>query len=662
MRTDRLPFHSGFPLAALAALLALSPGETQQPERAPHPLDPLSRAEIGTAVQVLRAAGRVNDDSRFAALYLHEPAKDAVLRFDPAAPPSREAFAAVYEREQNKTFEAVVDLRARAVRSWKEIPGAQPRWLLDDVLLAQMLVRADPRWQAAVRKRGIQDFNSIQIDPWPGGYHGQVERDNHRLVATASYVRGTSRNPYARPMEGVIAWVDLNTREVLRVTDSGEIPMARGTGEYDARAAGRERPGLKPLLFEQPEGPSFERRGSEVRWQGWRFRYALHQREGLVLYTVGFEDGARLRPVLYRASVSEMFVPYGDPSPDWYFRSVFDVGEAGLGWLCFPQQRGGDCPQNAALLDAVFAGDTGAPYDRPRVVSLYERDGGIAWKHVDPATGANEVRRARQLVLGCIATVGNYDYAFNWVFHQDGTLEMEAGLTGIMATKGVAKTAESAGGHAALEHGHLVAPNVQAVHHQHWFNFRLDMDVDGAGGNSVVELDTLPLAPGADNPHGNGIRMRETVLRTDRDGRRDLNLQTARKWRVAGAARNSLGGRTAYALLPGENSVPYLLPDAWPRRRAGFINHHLWATPYTREEQFAAGDYPLQSRGGDGLPAWTSTGRPIADTDVVLWYSMGITHIPRPEDWPVMPVHRAGFKLTPLGFFSRNPALDLPRP
>jgi primary-amine oxidase len=77
-------------------------------------------------------------------------------------------------------------------------------------------------------------------------------------------------------------------------------------------------------------------------------------------------------------------------------------------------------------------------------------------------------------------------------------------------------------------------------------------------------------------------------------------------------------------------------------------------------ERYAAGEYPYQSKGGDGLPKWTSANRPLDGRDVVLWYTMGITHNPRPEDWPVMPVHEAGFKLVPWGFFARNPEMDLP--
>ena len=155
--------------------------------------------------------------------------------------------------------------------------------------------------------------------------------------------------------------------------------------------------------------------------------------------------------------------------------------------------------------------------------------------------------------------------------------------------------------------------------------------------------------------------MTETPLLREADAQRNLNLESGRRWIVTNPdAKNALGHPTGFALLPGENAVPFALPDSWVRKRAGFLNAHIWATPYADAERYAAGDYPNQSRGGDGLPKWTAANRSIDNQDVVLWYTMGITHNPRPEDWPVMPVHAAGFKLVPWGFFSSNPALDLP--
>jgi primary-amine oxidase len=340
----------------------------------------------------------------------------------------------------------------------------------------------------------------------------------------------------------------------------------------------------------------------------------------------------------------------------------------------FPLEAGADAPGNAVLFDGLLADEKGAPREVPRAVAIYERDGGILWKHYDLDTGRNETRRARDLVLSWIATVGNYDYGFNWIFHQDGTLEMDIILTGIMQTKGVSGRAGVSDGRASVSdgragvsemtdhHGHLVMKDVSATHHQHFFNFRLDMDVDGTDGNSVAELNTQGLPLGPDNPFGNAFATEERVFHTELEARRLCNMPTGRKWKIFNpSVTNGLGQPVGYLLVPGDTAMPFADQNGSSiRRRAGFLDAHFWVTPYDPSQMNAAGYYINQSKGGEGLPKWTSANRPVQDRDIVIWYTMGTTHIPRPEEWPVMNSHHLGFKLIPCGFFTRNPAMDLP--
>jgi len=110
--------------------------------------------------------------------------------------------------------------------------------------------------------------------------------------------------------------------------------------------------------------------------------------------------------------------------------------------------------------------------------------------------------------------------------------------------------------------------------------------------------------------------------------------------------------------MPGENSVPFQSPESDARQKAGFINSHLWVTRYSPDEMFASGEYVNLGHRQEGLPAWTKANRPIDGQDVVVWYTLGVTHIPRTEDWPLMPVHPVGFRLLPSNFFSQNPVLE----
>ena len=389
----------------------------------------------------------------------------------------------------------------------------------------------------------------------------------------------------------------------------------------------------------------------------------MHPREGLVLHTVAYEDDGRARPILYRASLSEMVVPYGDTDRNWRWRSAFDVGEYSVGRLASSIEAQTDAPAHATLLDATFAGDDGQPYVLPRAVAVYERDGGMLWKHYESFSMTNESRRARQLVIFFIATIGNYDYAVNYIFNQDGVIEVDAALSGIMLPKGVRETTAAAHGTngSSFANGHLVSANVVAPHHQHFFSFRLDFDVDGPA-NSVREMNTRALAAGAGNPSLNGIVMEETEFGSERLAGRQMNMTAARTWSVVNTSlRTALGHHPSYIVVPGPNSLPYVARTSPLRQRAGFINNHFWATRYNADEMSAAGSYPNQSRGGDGLPKWVLNDEALVNQDVVVWYTLGITHIPRPEEWPVMPTTHVGFKLIPGGFFTRNPALDVPK-
>ncbi len=638
-------------------------GEAIAPRIPRHPLDPLGPQEIATAVATFHADPRCPKECRFQTVVLREPAKEVVTAFRAGIPMQRQAFLIALDRPAGKTIEAVVDVGASRIVEWRDVPGVQPAMLIDEYEEVPKLVRADARWQAAMRRHGVADLEKVQIDVWAPGQARLGAPDGVRLACVLGYDRREQINGYARPVEAVFGLVDLTHGKVLDVRDAGPVPIPRNARDLDQGSVGPLRKAPNPMAVTLPEGATFELDGQHVRWQGWNFRFAMHPREGLVLNTVGYEDGGSERRILHRASLSEMVVPYGDPDPVWSWRSAFDVGEYGVGRLCSSLEAGADVPEHAVLLDCVFADDSGMPYVQPRAVALYERDAGVLWRHWDFDSDHTEARRGRELVLSYVATVGNYDYALCWVFQQDGTLRVAIDLTGILLPKGVAAEAcRSCVGEAAPEaerYGHLVDQNIVAVNHQHFFCFRLDFDVDGPR-NSVSELNVAP-AWTPDDPTGNAFVLQETPLVDERSAQRDLNLASSRKWKITSeTTRNAQGHRCSYVLVPGENSVIYARPDAPIRRRARFPDHHVWVTRYREGETYAAGDYPNQAPQDRGLPEWVDGNEPLDNEDVVLWYVLGVTHPPRTEDWPVMPAHHTGFTLMPHEFFSRNPALDLP--
>jgi primary-amine oxidase len=634
--------------ARVAFFLLAAPAVTMCAWGAVNPLLPLSAAEIRQAVRIVNSSGRAPAGSRFSIIALKEPPKDAVLK-GAAAP--RRAFLVVYNYQSNQTFEAIANLTSGALDSWKPIPGAEAPVTGEDSDRAFQIARRDPQFMRALAERGIRDTNNVFGVAWSAGYFALPDTDKDRIVREVFYYGGAGQNFYAHPVEGLFAHVDVTANRVLDFIDiERNAPVSHENFDFSPNVTG-QRPALAPLHITQPNGPEFTVEDNEVRWQKWHFRFGLQPREGLVIYTAGYEDGGKVRPILYRGALSEMVVPYGDPSAGWYFRNSFDAGELGLGVTASPQRPGLDCPENCRVFDSVLADESGAPHVVPGAIALYERDGGLAWKHGDNA------RRARDLVISFLTQAGNYEYGFDWIFHQDGTLEAKVALTGIMSVKGTADVSHN-GAHDPF--GHLVAKNLLAVHHQHFFSYRLDMDVDGAA-NRVLEMNSVAMPPGPKNPMANAFTMEQTPLRTERGAQRSLNLESSRRWIVVNpAVTNALGQNTGYALLPADNAKPFAAADSWVRKRARFLDAHVWVTPYAEDEIYAGGDYPNQSHGGDGLAKWAAADRPIDNKDIVLWYNFGITHNPRPEDWPVMPTYEAGFKLVPWGFFARNPALDLP--
>jgi primary-amine oxidase len=612
--------------------------------------DPLRADEISTVARLVREVGLGTDRIGFSAVFTDEPDK-AALRA--GGDVHRRARAMVVDRTSGRSYDIRVDLTTGAVTSSDVVSEGSAPVLLDEFDTVALLIKKDPRYLEALAERGITDVTDVQIDPWCVANMEDVE--GSRVCGGISYVRHfPTDNGYAHPIEGVVAIVDLVREEVIDVRDYGLRPLNTAEANYTSGAFGPDRTDVKPIEITQPEGVGFTIDGNELTWQKWRFRVGIHPLEGLVIQGVEYLDGDTYRSVLHRGSVAEMVVPYGDPAPEHNWRSAFDVGEFGLGKLTNSLVLGCDCLGEIRYLDAVLAGEDGEPYTLPNAICIHEEDDGILWKHQDWVTRTTEVRRSRRLVVSSIATVGNYEYGFFWYFMQDGSIQVEAKLTGILQTR-------------AIEDGEAtpsstrIGTNLVAPYHQHIFGFRLDMEVDGHE-NAVFENDAVRIPVGPENPTGAAFTVRKTLLETEQDGVGLTDPQVSRNWTVVNRGRtNAWGAPVGYKLLPGWASATLLAQDEAPvAKRAGFTKKNVWVTPYAPEEMRSAGEYPNQRRSEDGLPVWTRANRSVVDTDVVLWFTLGVTHVPRAEDWPVMPVEKAGFHLLPVNFFDRSPALDVP--
>ncbi|OCJ08110.1 tyramine oxidase [Rhizobium sp. AC44/96] len=627
-----------------------------------HPLDPLSLSEIAHAVALLKDQQALSETVRFPIIRLEEPTKVDLAAFRNGANLPRLAFLLAMDVTTGETNEAIVDLRSGKVASFVRLPldhapYGQPPVMLEEFMRIEDAVKSDPRWVAAVKKRGItdDDIPLIQIDPFSSGYFGREFEKGRRIVRAVSYWREDPRdNGYAHPIEGVVAVVDLISNTVVDLVDDEKIiPVPRKKRNYGREAFPETRNDVKPLHIVQPDGPSFHVDGWKVEWQNWSFRVGFTPREGLVLHELGIADEGRVRPIIFRASVTEMVVPYADPTANHYWKSAFDAGEYGLGRLANSLELGCDCLGQIHYFDVPSADDLGQPVVMKNAICMHEEDYGILWKHYEFRNDIFEVRRSRRLVISFFATVGNYDYGFYWYLYQDGTIQLEAKLTGIIQTAAVAPGE-------TYQWGGMVDDNLGGPTHQHFFNARLHMDVDG-GGNTVTEHEFVPRPWGDDNPYGNVFDTTTRPLKRELDSPAVANGETGRYWKISNPnVTNSVGKAPGYKLSVMPSPLMLAQPGSTVAQRGGFARKHIWVTAFDAAEKYASGDYPNVHAGGDGLPKYVQQNRPIANADLVLWHSFGHTHVCKPEDFPIMPVEYAGFTLKPNGFFSANIAMNLP--
>ncbi|CAN1294256.1 Amine oxidase [copper-containing] zeta, peroxisomal, partial [Linum perenne] len=639
-----------------------------------HPLDPLSAAEISVAVATVRAAGatpEVRDSMRFIEVVLQEPDKQVVALADayffppfqpsllprtkggpiiPTKLPPRRARLVVYNKTSNETSVWIVELsevhaatrgghhRGKVVSS-EVIPDVQPPMDAAEYADCEAAVKDYPPFVEAMKKRGIEDMELVMVDAWCVGYHSESDAPSKRLAKPLIFCRTESdcpmENGYARPVEGIFILVNMQNMKVIEFEDRKLVPLPpadplRNYTPGETRG-GVDRSDVKPLQIVQPEGPSFRVSGNYVEWQKWNFRVGFTPREGLVIHSVAYTDGSRgRRPVAHRLSFVEMVVPYGDPEDPHYRKNAFDAGEDGLGKNAHSLKKGCDCLGYIKYFDAHFTNFTGGVETIENCVCLHEEDHGMLWKHQDWRTGLAE----------------------------DGKIEAEVKLTGILSL-GALQPGE------VRKYGTTIAPGLYAPVHQHFFVARMNMAVDCKSGeafNQVAEVNVKVEEPGEKNVHNNAFYAEETLLRSESEAMRDCNSLSARHWIIRNTRTvNRTGQLTGYKLMPGSNCLPLAGPEAKFLRRAAFLKHNLWVTPYARGEMFPGGEFPNQNpRVGEGLATWVKQDRQLEENDIVLWYIFGVTHVPRLEDWPVMPVERTGFHLMPHGFFNCSPAVDVP--
>ncbi|PVH74441.1 hypothetical protein DL98DRAFT_429431 [Cadophora sp. DSE1049] len=644
-----------------------------------HPLGPLTAGEITESAKLIRSIWPANTNVQFKSITLQEPNKADLVPFLAAehagqSTPTieRRSFVVYYLRNTNKLHEAVVSLTQGKVESNVRLgPNVHSNADGDEIIRVEQIALEDERVKAEIAKLKLPEGTVVISDPWIYGSDGINDglfTDDERMFQCFLYVRDPNNaseldsNHYAMPIS-ISPVVSAETMKVTRIDflPTGADATVKKPAQYKVQPPNEYIPeaqdlrtDIKPLNVVQPEGTSFEvtkfsEQGHSIAWQKWDFKVGFNQREGMVLYDVHYAG----RPLFYRLSLSDMNIPYADPRHPYHKKAAFDLGDAGAGIMANNLQLGCDCLGSIYYLSAVLSDDKGEPLEMPNCVCIHEQDAGIGWKHTNYRTGRAAVVRNRELVLQSIITVSNYEYILAFQFNQAGEFMYEVRATGILSTQPIDEGI-------SVPWGTVVHPGVLAAHHQHIFSLRVDPMIDGPL-NRVVFDEAHPMPRSDFNPHGVGYTVSETPITTS--GGYDLDWDVNRIFKIQNAAvKNPVNGKSvAYKIMAPPFQKMLADKESFHYKRAEFADHNIYVTSYKDGELYAGGKYTNQSRGGTGVRSFADRKDNVLDDDIVVWVQFGINHVPRIEDFPVMPCEVLKVAFKPVNFFDKNPALDVPQ-
>lgn len=636
-----------------------------------HPMDGLEPAEYQAITRILRDAGATTEATLFPLIELKEPVKDAVLAWKAGGPmPERRAIAQ-FTRDGGGFDEALVNLTTGKIESQSRIPG-QPMVLFTEFMGALTGALENPELIAGLDKRGIKPEQAFCLPLTAGNFLTEEYRDS-RLMKVPCYVSPSGSNFYAKPIEGLYALYDIGKRQVISVHDTGALPVPTDDWGYTEdevakRVPLRETAGKVGLTQDGPA--NYKLTGNVLEWDMFRLHMRVDKRPGLVVSNLDVKDGDTWRSVLYQGHLSEVFVPYMDPSEGWYWRTYMDSGEYGFGLFLSPLTHGIDCPDYATYLPATIADDAGNPLVIPDAICVFERAlGDPAWRHFEvfaqtpdkpvPAEG----RPNTELVIRTASEVGNYDYLIDYRLRPNGDINIWVGASGLDAVKGAAATSmDDPTAKDETRHGTLIAPNLVAANHDHYFNFKLDFDIDQPVNHfSTMEIEPFTDLP-ADSPRKSMWHVVMNMPDSEMDARYKISTMDPKHFHISDPDRKGyLGHEPGWMIHHGNVAYGPGLDFANdpPMKRNAYIEYSVWNTVHDPERRYAGGKYPMQGDGSDTLAEWVKEDKPLHHADIVTWFTAGFHHVPRMEDWPVMSTEWKTVHIMPYNFFQMNPAITL---
>ena len=550
----------------------------------PHPFDPLSATEIEAATSLLR---KEHGKLYYNAVTVLEPPKTQMLAWladpDHSQRPARIADVVAITPE-GKLMDGHIDLREGKVLSWEHTPGAQPLITMEDLQDVEHVCRKDPKVIEQCGISGIppEDMHKVYCDPWTIGYDERFGSTSRLQQALMYYRPHPDNSQYTYPLDFCPIY-DFSKKEIIHI----DIPKIRRPlnqappNDYTVKSIQDTigyRTDIKPINITQPEGVSFTVKDRVIEWQNWSVHVGFNYREGIVLNNITYFDKAepKVRPIFYRLSLAEMVVPYGNPERPHQRKHAFDLGEYGGGYMTNSLSLGCDCKGSIHYMDADFVNRAGTAQVIKNAICVHEEDAGILYKHTDFRDDSVIVTRARKLIISHIFTAANYEYCVYWIFHQDGTVQLEIKLTGILNTYSMNPGEDTKGW------GTEVYPGVNAHNHQHLFCLRIDPNIDGSD-NTVFQVDAVQ-GPGEvgseENYYGNAFYAKKTRFTNPVEAMSDYDGSTSRTWEMCNENKLNPYSKKPVSYKLVSREVPALLPKkgslVW--KRAGFARHAVHVT------------------------------------------------------------------------------------
>lgn len=242
---------------------------------------------------------------------------------------------------------------------------------------------------------------------------------------------------------------------------------------------GSLKPKTKPLQIGPQlvyaEGKRFSVSQNQVLYLDWSFAFGLSSLTGMRVFDVQFK-GER---IIYELSVQEAMSVYGSLTPGMMMTKFLD-SSIGIGRFAHELVRGVDCPHEATFVDTYRYIDVPRPTKHKSSICIFEHNTGQPLRRhfADFFHNSYGGMVNSALVFRTITAIGNYDYMWDFIFYQTGSVEAKVHATGYISSSYLVD--------GNLKFGHQVADKVLGNIHTHFISFKVDLDVLGEWQDHIL--------------------------------------------------------------------------------------------------------------------------------------------------------------------------------